>query len=52
MAKPVSFSKRKTQARRGERTDFDFGFNTLSKTAKRAYNRKLGKSGHKAGGGS
>ena len=50
MAKPVSFAKRKAQARKGARTDFDFGFNKLSKTAKKAYNKSIGRRGSAAGG--
>jgi len=52
MARPVSFNKPKKAPKRGGNADFDFGFNALSKRDKRAYNRKLGKSGTKAGGGS
>lgn len=50
MAKPVNFAKRKAQARRGERTDFNFGFNALSKTEKKAFNKQIGRRGSKAGG--
>jgi len=50
MAKSVSFSKRKTQARKGARTDFNFGFNALSTAGKKAYNKQIGRRGSKAGG--
>lgn len=51
MARPVSFTKPK-KPRRAADTSFDFGFNALPKAAKKAFNRRQGKAGHKAGGGS
>ncbi len=49
MAKPVSFSKPKAP-RKAADTSFNFGFNALGTTAKKQYNRKLGRAGSKAGG--
>jgi hypothetical protein len=51
MAKPVKFSTKPKKPKEAD-TSFDFGFNVLNKTQKRAYKRKLGKSGNKPGGGS
>ncbi|MCE9560423.1 MAG: hypothetical protein K8U57_00050 [Planctomycetes bacterium] len=50
MAKPVDFAKRKAQASKGARTDFNFGFNALSKSGKKAYNKQIGRRGSAAGG--
>lgn len=46
MAKPVTFNKPKKPAKpkRGD-TSFNFGFNTLSKPAKRAYRKATGHGG-------
>ncbi len=55
MAAPVKFDKPKKPAKprsAGGDTSFNFGFNVLSKTQKRAYNRRLGKRGSAPGGGS
>jgi hypothetical protein len=51
MAKPVTFSS-KTKPKKGGNTSFDFGFNALSNSGKRAYTKKLRKAGHSSGGGS
>jgi hypothetical protein len=49
VAKRVSFE---SKPKRSKSTDFNFGFNTLNKSQKRSYTRRLRKAGHKTGGGS
>ena len=44
MAKPVMFSTKKKPKKSGN-TSFDFGFNTLSKSQKKAYRKKAGHGG-------
>lgn len=51
MAKPVKFNT-KPKSPKGSDTSFNFGFNALSKPEKKKYNRRIGKAGHQAGGGS
>lgn len=45
MAKKVTFSSSKPRPRKRADTSFDFGFNTLGKTAKKAYRKAVGKTG-------
>ena len=49
MAKSVTFSA-KSKTKRKVDTSFDFGFNKLSKTAKKAFNKSIGRRGSAAGG--
>jgi len=42
MAKPVTFSKPKKTKKPKADTSFNFGFNTLSKPAKKAYRKATG----------
>jgi len=48
MAKRVTFGSKPKKKKVD--TSFDFGHNLLSKTAKKAYNKSVGKRGSKAGG--